>query len=208
MIAAIAGPDAPSVSGFIESAFSPLAYEAVRQCLTEAKAEADGSRTAIVLASVMGDSGTLDLGSRLLVAGEVSNPLLFIQSTANAILGRLSIDFAITGPLISLSAAGDLAAGLLATADLLLADGDVDRVVAVGVELSGTERTAAGHRELGTTAPAGDLAVAILLDRGDPVPTLPQPPQSPQPSQPPVPSTHGSLRGLIELAALIPGATS
>jgi 3-oxoacyl-[acyl-carrier-protein] synthase III len=204
VIAATADASAPLVSGFIESTFSPLVYEAVRQCLAEAPGDADGTRTAIVLASTMGDSGTLDLGSRLLVAGEVSNPLLFMQSTANAILGRLSIDFSIAGPLIALSPVGDLAADLLATADVLLADGEVDRVVLVGVELTGSERTAAAHRELGTRPPAADLAVAIVLDRGDVVPTQPVSGVPAAPS-----STHyGSLRGLVEAAARIRGATS
>lgn len=197
MIAAVADAPVPPVSGFVESAFSPLVYEAVRRCL--AGAPGDGARTALVLASVMGDAGTLDLGSRRLVAGEVSNPLLFMQSTANAILGRLSIDFAVTGPLMALSPAGDVAADLLAAADVLLADGEVDRVVLVGVELAGTARTAAAHRELGTSPPAADLAVAILLDRDDPVPS---------PPDLSAPSTHGSLRGMVEVAARIQGATS
>jgi 3-oxoacyl-(acyl-carrier-protein) synthase len=207
MIAASADASAPLVSGFIESTFNPLVYEAVRQCLAEAPApvgvDVDGARTAIVLASTMGDTGTLDLGSRLLVAGEVSNPLLFMQSTANAILGRMSIDFSITGPLIALSPLGDLAADLLDTADVLLADGDVDRVVLVGVELAGGERTTAAHRELGTSPPAADLAVAIVLERGDVVPPEPAPGA---PSAAPTP--YGSLRGLVEAAARIRGATS
>ena len=230
MISATADASAPIVSGFIESTFSPVVYEAVRQCLADApgaktaNADADGARTAIVLASTMGDSGTLDLGSRLLIAGEVSNPLLFMQSTANAILGRMSIDFSISGPLIALSPLGDLAADLLATADVLLADGEVDRVVLVGVELAGSERTAAAHRELGSDPPAADLAVAIVLDRGDEIPAAPNPsqpvptqpdPAEPDPTQPPpgapaVPSStsYGSLRGLVEAAARIRGARS
>ena len=198
MIAAIADASAPPVPGFIESAFNPLVYDAFRQCLAEAPG--DGARTAFVLASTMGDAATLDLGSRKLVAGEASSPLLFMQSTANAILGRLGIDFHVTGPLIALSCVGDLAADLLATADVLLADGEVDRVVLVGVELAGTERTTAAHRELGTCPPTADLAVAILLERGDQVPI---------PSAPSVTSTpYGSLGGLVEVAARIRGARS
>jgi 3-oxoacyl-(acyl-carrier-protein) synthase len=205
MIAATADASAPRVSGFVESTFSPLVYEAVRQCLAEESGAGDrtvaqdGARTAIVLASTMGDSGTLDLGSRLLVAGETNNALLFMQSTANAILGRLSVDFAITGPLMAVSAAGDLAADLLAAADVLLAAGDVDRVILVGVELAGTERTTAAHRELGTVPPTADLAVAIVLDRNDPLPVPSTLGQSTQ---------YGSLRGLVDLAARIRGAKS
>lgn len=193
MITAMADASAPPVSGFIEFTFSPMVYQAVRRCLAEAPdAKAN---TALVLASTMGDAHTLDLGSRRLIDGAVGNPLLFMQSTANAILGRLSIDLSITGPLIALSPLGDLAADLLATADALLAEGEVDRVVLVGVELAGTERTFAAYAELGTCAPHADLAVAIMLDRDDPIPA---PPAVSAPSDPSSP--HGSLRGLVELA--------
>ena len=196
MIAATSHPSAPPVPGFVESAFNPLVYQAVQRCL--AAREADGARTAIVLASTMGDSTTLDLGSRRLVDGQVHNALLFMQSTANAILGQISREFAITGPLMSVSAHGDLADTLLATAELLLKDGEVDTVVLVGVELTGTERTTAAHRELGTEPPAADLAVAVLLDRDDPFPSTPSIPPNP----------HGGLSGLVELAARIRGTTS
>ncbi|MFI0774465.1 hypothetical protein [Streptomyces sp. NPDC021212] len=183
----MAGPTAPPVSGFVESAFNPLVHQAVERCLTARPG--DGSRTAMVLASTMGDATTLDVGSRLLVAGQVHNPLLFMQSTANAILGLLSRDFAITGPLLCLSTVADLAGELLATAEILLEDEELERVVLVGVELTATERTAAAYRALGHEPPGEDRAVAIVLDRGDP---LPRPP-------------HGNLRGLVELAARIQG---
>ncbi|MBO0804524.1 MAG: hypothetical protein J2P25_15795 [Nocardiopsaceae bacterium] len=207
MIAAIVDDGAPPVSGFVESAFSPLAYQAVSQCLTGLQCPtgqpsptgrpADGARTALVLASTMGDADTLDLGSRRLVAGQVNNPLLFMQSTANAILGRICLDFAITGPTLAISVLGDLAGELLATAELLRADEDPDRIVLVGVELAGSERAAAAHRELGTCPPAASAAVAIALDRGEEIPPVP----------PAGPATYGSLRGLAEVAARIRGAT-
>ncbi|MFF7652154.1 hypothetical protein ACFZCY_20420 [Streptomyces sp. NPDC007983] len=197
MIAAMAGPAAPPVAGFVESAFNPLVHQAVGRCLTAHPG--DGSRTAMVLASTMGDATTLDLGSRRLVAGQVHNPLLFMQSTANAILGQLSRDFAITGPLLCLSTVADLAGELLSTAELLLTDEELDRVVLVGVELAGTGRTTAAYRELRTIGPPSeDRAVAIVLDRDDPLPH-PRPPSG-------TPSTeYGTLRGLVELAARIQG---
>jgi hypothetical protein len=206
MIAALSDSSAPPVPGFVESAFSPLVYQAVERCLTARPG--DGARTAMVLASMVGDAATLDLGSRLLVAGQVDNALLFMQSTPNAVLGWLSREFAITGPLIALSTLDDLAGELLATAELLLEDEELDRVVLVGVELTGTERTAAAHRELGSAPPGADLAVAIVLDRDDPVlrspsaePTDPHaPPDQPDPS-----IEYGNLRGLVELAARIRG---
>lgn len=196
MIAAIADASAPIVSGFVESAFNPLVYDAVRRCL--AGRPGDGARTAIVLASMMGDAATLDLGSRLLGAGRTHNPLLFMQSTANAILGRLSLEFAVTGPLLCLSTMDDVAGELLTAAELLLEEEEVDRVVIVGVELTATDRTAAAYRELGAVPPAADLAVAILLDRDDPFPD----PPGDTPS-----AEYGNLRGLVELAARIQGTT-
>ncbi|MEK8174119.1 beta-ketoacyl synthase N-terminal-like domain-containing protein [Streptomyces sp. M19] len=144
-----------------------------------------------------GDAATLDAGSRLLVAGQPHNPLLFMQSTANAVLGRLSCDFGITGPLLSLSTADDLAGELLVHAELLLEDEEVDRVVLVGVELAATPRTAAAHRGLGTVAPAADRAVALVLDRGDPYRTRPMTPRQnptrprPRVRQPPRPGRAG-----------------
>ncbi|GLV77329.1 hypothetical protein [Streptomyces hygroscopicus] len=197
MIAAMADASAPPVAGFVESAFSPLVHQAVQRCLTARPG--DGSRTAMVLASTMGDATTLDLGSRLLTGGQPHNPLLFMQSTANAVLGRLSREFAVTGPLLSLSTLADPAAELLATAELLLEDEELDRVVLIGVELTGTERTAAAHRTLRTGPPAADLAVAIVVDRDDLLGHLRHDvPSAPSPQ-------YGTLRGLVELAARIQG---
>ncbi len=161
----------PRLPGFVESAFSPLAYEVSRQCLTERPG--DGARTAVVLASLMGDTTTADLASRRMVSGRVHNPLLFMQATANSVLGHISREFGITGQMLSLSILDDPAAELLAMADLLLEDPELDRVLVLGVELGGGERVAAMYRELAADsdhpapalpAPAG-LAVALLLGR-------------------------------------------
>lgn len=219
MIAAVSDASAPPVPGFVDSPFSPLVHQAVTRCLSARPG--DGARTAVVLGSAMGDAATLDAGSRLLVAGQVHNALLFMQSTANAVLGRISCDFGITGPLLSLSAAGDLADELLDAAELLLEDEELDRVVVVGVELAATKRTAAAHRGLGTVPPAADLAVAVLVERGAPVPRPAQrsAPRVPQDGDAPTgapagapadgASAHeyGNLRGLMDLAARIQGTT-
>jgi hypothetical protein len=208
VIAAVSGADAPAVAGFVDSAFNPMVHQAVARCLSARPG--DGARTAMVLASTMGDATTLDTGSRLLTAGQVHNALLFMQSTANAVLGVLSRDFGVTGPLLALSAAGDLAGELLDAAGVLLADNDeLDRVVLVGVELTATARTAAAHRALGTRPPAADLAVAVLLERGDPVPRRDREdhPAGDTPAGHATPAAYGSLRGLVELAATIQGTT-
>ncbi|KUF16799.1 hypothetical protein [Streptomyces silvensis] len=200
MITAMSDASAPPVPGFVESTFSPLVHAAVHRCLGAAP-PGDGARTAIVLASTVGDATTLDTGSRSLVAGQAHQPLLFMQSTANAILGRLAVDLAVTGPLLSLSTAvpGGIAGELLTTGALLLETGEADRVVLVGVELAAGDRAAAAHRALGTVPPAEDLAVALLLDRDDPVPHLPELPAHPPPAAPP--DGYGTLRGLVALAA-------
>ncbi|MEU9955812.1 hypothetical protein [Streptomyces sp. NPDC050982] len=159
----------PRLPGFVESAFSPLAYEAARQCLAEQPG--DGSRTAVALASTSGDTTTADLASRRMVSGRVHNPLLFMQATPNSVLGYLSREFGITGQMFSLSTLDDPVTELLSMADLLLEDPEVDRVLVVGVELGGGERLAAVHEELADSrghpalpADAG-LAAALLLGR-------------------------------------------
>ena len=185
----------PRLPGFVESAFSPLAYEVSRQCLTERPG--DGSRTAVALASLMGDTTTADLASRRMVAGQVHNPLLFMQATANSVLGYTSREFGITGQTFSLSTLDDPVTELLAMADLLLEDPELDRVLVLGVELGrghlpavagGGERSEAGvpvadgwarvadaYRELAVgsgrpvppPSPPAGLAAAVLLGRPD-----------------------------------------
>ncbi|MGI5195107.1 hypothetical protein ACQEVY_15945 [Streptomyces sp. CA-288835] len=163
----------PRLPGFVESAFSPLAFDVSRQCLTERPG--DGARTAVVLATLMGDTTTADLASQRMVSGRVHNPLLFMQATANAVLGYTSQEFGITGQTFSLSTLDDPVAELLAMADLLLEDPELDRVLVLGVELGGSERLAAMYQELvadsGRPAPVPDLpataglAAAVLLGR-------------------------------------------
>ncbi|MEU5294524.1 hypothetical protein [Streptomyces umbrinus] len=161
----------PRLPGFVESAFSPLAYEAARLCLAERPG--DGSRTAVALASTAGDTTTADLASRRMVSGRVHNPLLFMQATPNSVLGYLSREFGITGQMFSLSTLDDPVTELLSMADLLLEDPEVDRVLVLGVELGGSERLTAmyeeladghGHPAQALPADAG-LAAAVLLGR-------------------------------------------
>ncbi|GAA3435369.1 hypothetical protein [Kutzneria kofuensis] len=157
--AEVAG-DLDPVPGFIESAFNPLVYHAAAQCLHGR--EFDGSRLAVVVASLVGDSTTTSLASRLLVDGQVHNAILFMQATANAVLGFLSREFDLTGPLLSVSTVDD---DPLETADLLLADPELDAVLLLTVELAADERTAAAYRLLGRTPPTTDGASALLLER-------------------------------------------
>ena len=161
----------PRLPGFVESAFSPLAYEVMRRCLTERPG--DGSRTAVALASLLGDTTTADLASRRMVSGKVHNPLLFMQATPNSVLGHTSREFGITGQMFSVSTFDDPVTELLPLAELLLEERELDRVLVLGVELGGGERLAAVHRELAADSgrPVPDLpasagyAAAVLLGR-------------------------------------------
>jgi len=198
--AAVAEPSAAlaPLPGFVESLFSPLAFEASRRCLDAHPV--DGARTAVVLCSLMGDTVTADLASRRLVAGRVHNPLLFMQATANSVLGYLSREFGITGQQLSLSTLDDPLAESLAMADVLLDEPHLEQVLVVCVELAGGARVAAMRGELaGGPPPAqGDLAVAVLLGRdGGPVVAVP----------PARPGPPGSLRSLLDLAPTTAGAT-
>lgn len=206
----------PRLPGFVESAFSPLAYEVSRQCLTERPG--DGSRTAVALASLMGDTTTADLASRRMVSGRVHNPLLFMQATANSVLGHTSREFGITGQMFSLSTLGDAVTELLAMADLLLEDPELDRVLVLGVELGGGERSETGgrvtaaYRELVAdsgrpvpppSAPAG-LAAAVLLGRpGAEAPVSVRSTEASDAGGGAIGATGhpGSIQGLFDLAA-------
>jgi hypothetical protein len=148
------------VPGFIESNFNPLVYRAAVEVLTGR--EFDGSRLAVVVCSLIGDATTTGLASRLLVDGQVHNAILFMQATANAVLGYLSREFDLTGPLLSMSTVDD---DPLDTAELLLADPELDAVLLLTVELAADERTAAAYRLLGRTPPTTDGATALLLER-------------------------------------------
>ena len=148
------------VPGFVESTFNPMLYHVASSFLIGR--EYDGARIAVLVASVAGDATTTDLASRLLIQGQVHNALLFMQATANAVLGYLSKEFGLTGPLLSVSTPDE---DLTDTAELLLADPELDAVLLVTVELAATERTAAAYRAMGRTPPLQDSATARLLER-------------------------------------------
>lgn len=158
----------PQVPGFVDSHFSPLVFEVAQQCLRASAG--DPARTAIVLGSLFGDATTFDLTSERMVAGELRNPLLFMQTTPNAVLGYVGNEFTITGPMSSICVSGGMAGELLMTADLLMATSEVDRVLLLGVELATNDRTAHTYQLLsdggGTVGPpGGDVAVGVLVER-------------------------------------------
>lgn len=165
----------PKVIGFVTSRFSPLVHAVATDCLgvpgsARDRIGAAGSRTGIVLATMFGDTVTLDTATRRLTAGQVHSPLLFFQSVTTSVLGHLGRQYGITGPVSCLSVARHGVAEALFSADLLLDEDEVDRVLVIGVELAANERATWIHRR--TTGPDGldplpdgDCAAALLLAR-------------------------------------------
>lgn len=157
----------PPLTGFVVSRFSPLVAEVVRCCLDGH--DVAGARTAVLLGSIAGDATTADTAAHDLARGDVHNPLLFFQSVPSSVLGALAKEYGITGPMTCLSAREDLPRHLLDTAAVLLADGQVERVLVTAVELAPQPRTRQVFAELAEAgsavrAPRGDFAVALLLD--------------------------------------------
>ncbi|MGC0398828.1 hypothetical protein RKD27_001472 [Streptomyces sp. SAI-126] len=209
-----ADTELPKVVGFVVSRFSPLVHDVVTACLGAPGTPDDlvgdlGPRTAIVLATLYGDTTTTDTATQRLVAGQVHSPLLFFQSVTTSILGHLTKRYGITGQLTCLSAGGDLAADALRTADLLLDQDDVEQVLVIGVETEPGERATWVHERIAAedgldALPAGDAAVALLLRRTTPgLPELRSVPAEPGPTATdavPWSAPFGWLRALVETA--------
>lgn len=161
----------PGVPGFIESRFNPLVRQAVDLCWSDAKPAGPdqfADRTGVLMLTSFGDATTTDLASKRLLEGRVRNPLLFYQSVPTSILGFITRELGITGPLTCLSVHDGNTRDAFEMAGLMLTDGTVDQLLLIGVELAGTARTTtAGAGVAGTVRdPAlGDAAVALLLRR-------------------------------------------
>ena len=161
----------PKVVGFVLSRFSPIVNAAVLDCLGDPAAPDNligtaGDRTAMVLATLYGDTVTGDTATARMVEGQVHSPLLFFQSVTTSILGHLTKRYGITGPLTSLSHQTDPGGEALLLADSLLESGAADQVV---VETAANERArsvhdrlTAAHEPLGAL-PVSDAAAVVLL---------------------------------------------
>jgi hypothetical protein len=131
----------PPLTGFVASPFGPLVAAAADRCLGarfgEPPAPAEqAERTAMVLVSRLGDmateaevTGSVDNGTR-------ASPLLFFQSVPSAVLGVVSAQWGLGGPVICTSPQGDALADGMDLTRLLLADGSADLVLVVTVELA------------------------------------------------------------------------
>lgn len=137
----------PTLAGFVESSFSPLAAEVARRCLSQATAN---ERTAIIIVSSSGDVSTAVATAQAVDAGTRLGPLLFFQAVPNAVAGYIAAKWNLTGPVVCLSPAKPESHDGLELADLLIRDGDADEALIISVEQAMTE----GER---------DRAVAVLV---------------------------------------------
>lgn len=132
-------PSMPNVVGFATSPFINLTWHTMADCLRDRHAEPGSpARLGIVLTSVLGDLVTADRASRSVAVGEVPVPLLFYQSVPVSVLGRLSIDFDVTGPLTCLSGGPELAEAAFECTAAMLAE-DVGAVL-IGYTEAGQDR--------------------------------------------------------------------
>jgi hypothetical protein len=126
----------PSLAGFVESTFSPLAAEVARRCLEKAQPP---PQTAVIIVSSTGDLATARVTARAVDSGGRLGPLLFFQAVPNAIAGYIAAKWDLRGPVVCLSPPeADLAEGL-AVADLLFQDGDADQALIISVEQAKTD---------------------------------------------------------------------
>ncbi|MFF0387360.1 hypothetical protein ACFYS8_01565 [Kitasatospora sp. NPDC004615] len=124
----------PSIAGFVESSFNPLVAETAERCLRRhyGPPPALGApRTALLLASPTGDTGTADALDRATTTGRRVAPLLFFQSNPNAVLGHLSARWQLDGPVVALGPGFDTESELHDRARLLIEDGDAEQVLLI-----------------------------------------------------------------------------
>ncbi|MFD8593585.1 hypothetical protein ACFV1L_01120 [Kitasatospora sp. NPDC059646] len=139
VLAAAAWPDRPddrlpSIAGFVESSFSPLVAETAERCLRAhygPPPAVAAPRTALLLVSPTGDTGTADALRHATAAGRRVPPLLFFQSNPNAVLGHLAARWQLDGPVVALGPGFDTEAELPDRARLLIEDGDAEQVLLI-----------------------------------------------------------------------------
>ncbi|HST49296.1 hypothetical protein [Jatrophihabitans sp.] len=177
-----ATPELPNLIGFAKSPFLNLTRHTMAECLAGWHPGGDQpAALGIVLASVLGDLTSADQASRSVAAGEVPVPMLFYQSVPVSVLGRLSIEFPLSGPLICLSGGPELCESALECAESMLADDGLEAVL-VGYTEAGQDRwRPAAARTLAElwgqpVVPDWDCAVSLLLEPGPPATAAPAEP--------------------------------
>lgn len=130
------GDELRSIAGFITSSFSPLVAELAERCLSSYFGPPPappglGARTAVLVTSSTGDTGTAAAVAAAVEAGNRVPPLLFYQSNPNAVAGYVAARWGLTGPVVCTMPAADPIADAYQGARLLLADGDADAVLVI-----------------------------------------------------------------------------
>ena len=144
----------PALAGFVMSDFSPLVAEVARRCLEQVTVS---PRTAVIIVSATGDLETAAAIAKAVDAGQRPGPLLFYQAVPNAVAGYVAARWGLGGPVVCLASPD----GGLATAALLIEDGDADEALVVFAEQA--------------TDPTGrDSAVAVLVRPEPAAPAWPE----------------------------------
>jgi Beta-ketoacyl synthase, N-terminal domain len=129
----------PAIPGFIASSFSPLVAELADRCLggyfgTRPADQARGESTAVVLASRTGDLATAAAVAQAVDAGQRVPPLLFYQSSPNAVVGHLTARWGLAGPVVCTSPACDALEDALRGAAALIGGGEAAAVLVIAAE--------------------------------------------------------------------------
>jgi hypothetical protein len=143
------GAAPPALAGFVVSSFSPLVAAVAERCLVRGYG-APGTgprRTAVVIASVLGDVASAVHVAEAVDHGTRIGPLLFYQSVPNAVAGYVAARWRLSGPVVCTSPAAEELPDGLAVARLLIDDGDCDEALVVVV----------------AQGPGRDCALAVLV---------------------------------------------
>jgi hypothetical protein len=133
----------PALPGYVLSSFSPLVAAAADGCLAGAPAATSATgreRTAVLLVSAGNDVVSAGHVRDRVAAGRRVGPLLFFQAAPNSVAGQVSAHWGLGGPVVCISPVLDPLADGMAEAELLLADGDADKVLLILVEQADPEQ--------------------------------------------------------------------
>ncbi|GIQ68871.1 hypothetical protein DUZ99_19320 [Xylanibacillus composti] len=101
-----AGDPLPEIRGFVRSPFNPLVYHSVQQAVRAAGREEGGwpdpARVGIALGSMFVDAVTEEESWHDILQGKKLSPIMFPQSVPSAIIGLLTRELAIHGPMTCL----------------------------------------------------------------------------------------------------------
>ncbi|WP_371666588.1 hypothetical protein OG985_46520 [Streptomyces sp. NBC_00289] len=126
----------PGLRGFTGSSFSAVAAAAATACLTGRAPDepSGGTRTAVLLVSVLGDVSTAQAVASAVDRGERISPQLFFMSVPNSVIGHISARWGLTGPVICTSPIGQPLAEGMQLAAQLVKDGESDHSLLILID--------------------------------------------------------------------------